>query len=173
MCPPRIAMQQTRQDRIMCKLLRLSIVIFLLGFRAFAFAQSDDDPSAPFGSADCRAIDGQAEIDGTMQEIVGRACRQPDGTWQVMRDDSDGRVLVYPAGAYPYPDPWYWGPPLFVGVGASFVFVDRFHHFHHFHQFGHDHFGRPHGGGFHGGNMHAFGGMHGGGGMHGFGGGRR
>ena len=58
-----------------------------------------------------------------------------DGTSQIMRDDHDGSVLVYPGVAsYPYPDPWYWGPPIFIGLGASFVFVDRFHHFHHFHH---------------------------------------
>jgi hypothetical protein len=107
----------------------------------------------------CRTIVGQADIDGTPQRIVGNACRQPDGSWQI---DTDQAVL-YPA--YPYPDAWYYDPWLVwptavFGVGGSFVFFDHFHHFHH-----HPGHGGPwHGRG--GGTMHAGGeSMHGGGGM--------
>ncbi|MDB5787109.1 MAG: hypothetical protein JWQ50_7024 [Caballeronia mineralivorans] len=83
-------------------------------------------------------------------------------------------MLVYPVAAYPYPG----GPPLFIGVGASFIFVDRFHHFNHFHQMDHDHFGVRFGEDFHrrpfpGGGMHVFGGMHGFSEMHGSAGMRR
>jgi surface antigen len=163
------------QDRIMSTLFRFGIVLVCLGLSATASAQTYDDSTSQEPGIDCRAIVGNAEIDGTMQTIVGRACLQSDGTWQLMRDDYDGSVLVYPVASYPYPDPWYWGPPIFIGAGASFVFVDHFHHFHHFHHMDHNHFGSP---GFHGGfhtttgGMHGFNGMHGfGGGMHGFGGG--
>jgi hypothetical protein len=86
-----------------------------------------------------------------MQQIVGRACLQSDGTWQFVQSP-DGSVPVYPVAAYPYPAPWYWWPPLFVGGGVSFIFVDRFHHFRHFghfHQIDHNHFGAPMGAGFH------------------------
>jgi surface antigen len=100
-----------------------------------------------------------------MQQIVGRACLQSDGTWQIMQGP-DGSVLTYPIAQYPYPDPWYWGPPVFIGAGVSFIFVDRFHHFshfHHFHQMGHVHVGAlMRGGGqmtFPGGGMHMHGGM--------------
>jgi surface antigen len=127
------------------------------------------DAPAP-DAALCRDIAGQAEIDGVMQRIVGRACPQPDGTWRIVQDS--GAVVVVPAAGYPYYSypyypyygPWYWGPP--VGFGASFIFVDRFHHFH---DRDHVRFGRPDGG-LHGGGggfrgMHGFGGMRGSGGM--------
>jgi surface antigen len=174
---PKTRARRFMQDRIMSTLFRFGIVLVCLGLSATACAQTYDDSTSQEPGIDCRAIVGNAEIDGTMQTIVGRACLQSDGTWQLMRDDYDGSVLVYPVASYPYPDPWYWGPPIFIGVGASFVFVDRFHHFHHFHHMDHNHFGSP---GFHGGfhttpgGMHGFNGTHGfGGGMHGMGGGMR
>jgi surface antigen len=124
---------------------------------------------APSDAASCRDIAGQAEIDGVMQRIVGRACPQPDGSWRIVQDS--GAVVVVPAAGYPYYpysyypyyDPWYWGPP--VGFGASFIFVDRFHHHHHMDhvRFEHPDHGM-HGGG---GGVRGPGGMHG---MHGMGG---
>jgi surface antigen len=121
----------------------------------------------------CRFVAGQAEIDGVMQQITGRACLQPDGTWQIVEDDAAAQALA--DGPVYYYDPWYWGPPVVFGVGVSFVFVDRFHHFHHM-----DHVRYMHGvhgpygmggmgghGGWHGAPpAHTWGGMsHGGGGM--------
>src|SRR5580700_12123851 len=159
------------QDPIMNKLLRYGTLLVCLGLSAPALAQTYDDLPPPDNSGNCRAVAGQAEIDGTMQEVIGRACLQPDGTWQFLQS-AEGDVLWYPVAAYPYADPWYRGPPLFIGVGASFFFVDRFHHFHHFdhfHQMDHNHFWRPVGTGFHGGHS-PNGGMHNGqfsGGMHG------
>lgn len=155
----------------MSKLFRAGTPLVCVAFTASACAQTNDNAAAPDYGADCRAVSAQAEIDGTMQEVTGRACRQPDGTWQLVRDTPDGNVLVYPAAVYPYPDLWYWGPPLFIGVGAGFVFVDHFHRFHHFGHVDHDRFGAPHGMGFGrrpfgGGRMHGPGGMHGFGGMH-------
>ncbi|WP_069915697.1 hypothetical protein [Caballeronia insecticola] len=147
------------------------LLVLVLTLALPAFAQGYDDPLAAIG--DCRAIPEQADIDGISQPVAARACLQPDGTWQIVRDDADSSVIVYPIAAYPYPDPWYWGPPIFVGFGTSFVFVDRFHHFHHFHRMGHEHFGGLHHGGFGGyhayahpysvaphGGMHALGGGH-------------
>ncbi|CAB3792859.1 hypothetical protein LMG28614_03595 [Paraburkholderia ultramafica] len=174
----------------MDKLLRFGTVLVCLGFSASALAQTYDESPAPAESGgNCRAVAGQAEIDGTMQQIVGRACLQPDGTWQIVQEP-DGSVMWYPVAAYPYPDPWYWGPPLFIGAGVTFIFVDRFHHFHHFHHFhrfhhfdhfhqmDHNHFGAAMAAGFHrgpfpGGGVHGFvrmqppSGMHGSGGMRG------
>jgi surface antigen len=144
--------------------LRLAAIAAALSLSHMVFAQDYGDPLAAVG--DCRAIPEQAEIDGVNQPVAARACLQPDGTWQMIRDDEDSSVIVYPVAAYPYPDPWYWGPPIFVGFGASFVFVDHFHHFHHFHRMGHAHFGGFHAhavvpqGGFHGGMMHGSGGHH-------------
>lgn len=170
----------------MDKLLRFGTLLVCLGSSASALAQMYDDLPVPAYSINCRAIVGQAEIDGTIQQIVGRACLQSDGTWQIVQS-ADGSVLWYPLAAYPYPDPWYWGPPFFVGAGASFIFVDRFHHFHHFHRFDrfhrfdhfnqmdHGRFGTPMGAGFHRGpfpgvGMRGFGETRGGGAMHQFGG---
>ncbi|MGF6778093.1 hypothetical protein [Paraburkholderia sp. GAS334] len=130
----------------------------------------------------CRTVVGEAEIDGAMQQIMGRACRQPDGTWQIVQGTDSSETAIYPVPAYPYYpyypyyDPWYWGPPVTIGVGASFIFVDHFHHFHHM---DHVHFSHPSngmgmrggfrgtGGGSHGmGGMRQFGGMSGGGRRH-------
>ncbi|KML63551.1 hypothetical protein VL15_00510 [Burkholderia cepacia] len=165
----------------MCNVFRAGIGIVCLGFSASVLAQMYDDQ--PDYGTTCRAVVAQANIDGTEQQIVGRACLQSDGTWQIVQSD-DGSVLWYPAAAYPYADPWYWGPPLFIGAGVSFVFVDRFRHFHHFdhvdhfNSMGHRRFGMPVGAGFHHGPFpvgasHGFGGTHPFGGMSGAGGMRR
>jgi surface antigen len=162
---------------IMDKLLRFGTLLISLCLAAPALAQTYDESAS---SSNCRAVVGQADIDGTMQQIVGRACLQSDGTWQFVQSP-DGSLLWYPVAIYPYPDPWWWGPPLFIGAGVSLIFVDHFHHFHHFehfHQMDHIRFGAPVGVGFHrgpfpGGGVRGFGGTHGVGGMHGSGGMRR
>lgn len=132
--------------------------------------EAQSDASAPSGSASaCRFVAGQAEIDGVMQQITGRACLQPDGTWQIVEDAAAAQALA--DGPVYYYDPWYWGPPVVFGVGVSFVFVDRFHHFHHMDHVRYVHgvhgsFGMGGRGGWHGAPpMHAWGGMSHGGGM--------
>ena len=156
----------------MGNLFRFGVGVVCLGCSVSVLAQTYDD--AVDEGARCRAVVAQAEIDGTEQQIVGRACRQSDGSWQ-MEQSSDGSIVWYPDTGYPYDDPWYWGPAVFVGTGASFVFIDRFHHHHHFDHFGHfGHFngvahgriGVPMGGGFHRGPTFV-------GGEHGVGGGMR
>jgi hypothetical protein len=56
-------------------------LVVCLGFSAPALAQTYDALPVPaditIDSTSCRAVGGQAEIDGTMQQIVGRACLQP------------------------------------------------------------------------------------------------
>ena len=164
----------------MDKVLRFGALLVYLSFSAPAFAQAYGGLPMQANSTNCRAVAGQANIDGSMQQIIGRACLQSDGTWQ-FEQSSDGSVLWYPVAAYPYPDPWWWGPPIFIGAGVSFIFVDRFHHFHHFHHFSHfhqldhNHFGKPVGAGFRrgpfpSGGMRGFGGVQASGGMRGFGG---
>ncbi|ASV99650.1 hypothetical protein [Paraburkholderia aromaticivorans] len=117
----------------------------------------------------CRFVVGQAEIDGVMQEISGRACLQPDGTWQIVEDDAAAQALA--DGSLYYYDPWYWGPPVVFGVGVAFVFVDRFHHFHHMDHVRYLHglhgpYGAGHGASRGGPPTHTWGGMsRGGGGM--------
>ncbi|AOI80942.1 hypothetical protein [Burkholderia sp. NRF60-BP8] len=151
----------------MCISFRSLTAIVCLGFAASVFAQTTDDSAA--NGTNCRAVVAQADIDGTEQQIVGRACLQDDGTWQIVQN-ADGSVLWYPVAAYPYADPWYWGPPLFIGAGVSFIFVDRFRRFHHFdhvdhfNPIGHRRFGVPMGAGFHHGPFpvgagHGLGGM--------------
>ncbi len=168
------------QPFIMDNLLRFGTLLVCLGLAAPALAQTYDESSVSDYGTNCRAVAGQAEIDGTTQRMVGRACLQSDGTWQIVQNP-DGSVLWYPVTAYPYPDPWWWGPPLFIGGGVILIFVDHFHHFHrfvHFHQLDHGHFGAPIGAGFHRapfprgglrsfGGMRGFGGMRESGGMHG------
>ncbi len=92
----------------------------LIGSGAFvcACAQTYDGTTAPIDTSDCRAITGQADIDGTMQQVVGRACLQSDGTWRLVQNP-DGSVPWYPLAAYPYPDPWYWGGAGVGGGGAA------------------------------------------------------
>ncbi|KGV91162.1 hypothetical protein X897_3314 [Burkholderia pseudomallei ABCPW 30] len=132
-------------------ILRCTTALIGSGAFVYACAQTYDGTTAPIDTSDCRAITGQADIDGTMQQVVGRACLQSDGTWRLVQNP-DGSVPWYPLAAYPYPDPWYWGAPFFVGAGTTFVFVDRFHHFHRFHRFHPmtpSHVGPPAGGGVH------------------------
>jgi hypothetical protein len=137
-----------------------------------------DDPN-------CREYTGEATIAGVQQQILGRACRQSDGSWRVAEGtpvDPAQYIGIYPAAPaayypyypyYPYYgwyDPWFWGPPF--GFGASFVFFDGHGHHHHnnfHHGFAHGgtggHFGmRDHMGGVRGmgGQMGGTGGQMGG-----------
>lgn len=89
-------------------------------------------------TSDCRAVNGAVDVDGVMQPVVGRACRQPDGNWVFVQVDESG--VPYPIYGY-----WAeaWPPTVFAG---SIVFFDDFHrfHHHHFHHFDHmngGHFG--------------------------------
>jgi surface antigen len=127
---------------------------------------AQSDANAPLNDAStCRFVVGQAEIDGVMQQVSGRACLQPDGSWQVVEDDPAALALG-PAPVYYY-DPWYWwGPPVVFAAGVSFVFVDRFHHFHHMDhvRYGHGSYGMGAHGNWRGGaSTHVWSGMsHGG-----------
>ncbi len=106
-------------------------------------AISGDDP-------DCREYTALATIAGEQQQIIGRACRQTDGSWRIVEGtpEQPGQViLVYPPPdyAYPYPPyyPWFWGAPF--AVGASFVFFAGHHHGgHHGHHGGHGSHGGHH-----------------------------
>jgi hypothetical protein len=113
----------------------------------------------------CRQFTSTVKIDGRNQRVSGRACQQPDGSWQIMPADTAGAGAAPPQGygypapydagyPYPYPYPYYpysypyywngWGGPF----SASFFFGNRFGGFQHF---GHD--GFHHGGGM-GGHHH-------------------
>ena len=90
----------------MCNWFRSGIGIVCLGCSAAVFAQTYDDLADE--TTNCRAVVARANIDGTEQQIVGRACLQDDGTWQFVQS-ADGSVLWYPAADYPYADLGYWG----------------------------------------------------------------
>ncbi|MGT2433555.1 hypothetical protein ACU4GI_02040 [Cupriavidus basilensis] len=107
-----------------------------LGLSVPAAAQMAADAWNGYSSP-CQQMAGQVEIDGYLQQVVGLACLQPDGSWQMV--ESSGGTMIYTQPAY-YVDPWYWAP-VGVGFGASFIFVDRFHHFHHMHHMSFAHAG--------------------------------
>jgi hypothetical protein len=141
------------------------------------YPQADVSQNGPNGAPDCQQVSGAAQIDGQQQTISGLACRQPDGTWRIAQPADMDNASPYAGGYYQFTpvydyDPLYWGPPFALGFGASFIFVDRFHHFHHI---DHVHFANGHGfghGGFYGGGRHwaSFHGGNFGGGFHGGGG---
>ena len=138
---------------------------------AFAGAvaiQSHPGAAALQQQSDCRQFTNAVKIDGRSQKVVGQACRQPDGSWQIVPGETaaagaappqgyaypspyDGYPYPYPSYAYPYPYPYYWGNGWGSPFAASFFFGGRFGGFHHF---GHD--GFHHGGGMggHGGGHH-------------------
>src|SRR5476651_53364 len=76
------------QETMMRQLLRLGIMLAALGFAAPALAQMYDDAAGADvdSGANCRAVAGQADVDGSMQQVVGRACLQSDGTWQIVEN---------------------------------------------------------------------------------------
>ena len=129
------------------------------------------DPNDP----NCCVYTAQATVNGVPQQIVGRACRQPDGTWRIVEGtpgQPEQYVAIYGPPPYTwYPDYcpwgcdwWWWGPPIGLSLG-TFVVVDRDHHFrqfHHFHGFAFDgprgSFLRTFGGGFRRDHGLAFGG---------------
>jgi len=169
-----VATPDRRARRIMRNIKgRCTVLCLCLACAAPVAAQSAAD-SVANAAPPCQTIAGEAEIDGTMQQITGLACQQPDGTWQIVQG-ADNTVALYPAPVYPYYDPWYWGGVVSVGFGGTFVFVDRFHHRY---PIGYVHFSRAsygarvRTGGWHGGagTWQGSGGMHGGwgggGGMH-------
>lgn len=148
----------------MNKFLRVGTIVASMAVAASAFAQTSANQPTPANIGSCRAVEGQATIDGKTQQTVGRACLQSDGTWKFAQG-ADGSVVTYQTSAYPYSDPWYYGPPLLID--GSFIFIDSFHHnhyFYHFRQVDHGYFehGRFDGRittGFHGAG-NGFGGMH-------------
>jgi hypothetical protein len=66
----------------------------------------------------CREFTVPITVAGREEKAYGKACQQPDGTWQILPQagGADGvrpniptqTTVIYPA--YPYYDPW-WGPP--------------------------------------------------------------
>ena len=95
-------------------------------------------PSPAAANQQCREFQTPVVIGGREQQAYGTACLQPDGTWSVTQSVGNERPQNYtvPPQVYQayYPqtyavDPWYYGPPLFVGG----VFVGGGWGFHHHH----------------------------------------
>jgi hypothetical protein len=87
-----------------------------------------DDPN-------CREYRAQAMVNGQAQDIVGRACLRPDGSWIVTEGPAGAppQMMIYPPPPpppYAY-DPWLWDFPVGFSLGTTVVFVDRQHHLHH------------------------------------------
>jgi surface antigen len=108
------------------------------GSSAAAIEPAQYQPNQP--NADCREFTMPVVINGRQEQATGRACRQPDGSWQVTQQAPGAPEMVYtlpPQAIYPspYPYPYYWmepwafAPPFFVG--GSILFADGFHRFHH------------------------------------------
>jgi hypothetical protein len=125
-----------------------------------AAVQSHPSAAALQEQSNCRQFTSAVKIDGRNQKALGQACRQPDGSWQIVQGETATAGAAppqgyayppadyaypysypYPSYAYSYPYPYYgWGSPFF----GSFFFGARFGGFHHF---GHGDF--HHGGGHH------------------------
>ena len=133
----------------------VAVLLALAGCAGQAAPSAVATGQAPGDPENCRDFTSQVTVGGQPQQAVGRACQQPDGSWQVTLNTPGLPQQVYtlPPQAmslYGYADPYYWEPWFYGGpyfVGGP-VFVARgFHHFHHGGGFHHFH----HGGGFHGG----------------------
>jgi hypothetical protein len=82
-------------------------------------------PPGPTPSAQsCREFDTPVVINGQEQEAYGTACLQPDGSWQVQQATPGQPTQTYVVQPQVYQtyyppaylaNPWYYGPPLFVG----------------------------------------------------------
>jgi hypothetical protein len=91
---------------------------------------------------DCREFNTSVAIGGQQQPAYGTACLQPDGSWKIEQHVGDQAPQTYVVSPqqylayYPpvyYEDPWFFGPPLFVGgifIGGGREFHHRFAHFH-------------------------------------------
>jgi hypothetical protein len=100
----------------------------------------------------CREFDTPVTIGGQQQQAYGTACLQPDGSWKIEQHIADQPPQTYVIAPQVYQsyyppsylaDPWFYGPPLFLGglfIGAGW----GFHHDHAgFHGAWHDGFRGP------------------------------
>ena len=99
---------------------------FLVVLAACAVVAAPAAAQAPTGASECREFTTQARIGGEMRPLVGRACRQRDGSWRMTEATiapPPQAATVYPAPTYPYNAydnyycPFYprwpfWTPPV-------------------------------------------------------------
>lgn len=89
----------------------------------------------------CREYTVPITVGGKEEQAYGKACQQPDGTWQIVAPSAGPEgaagapsvaqsTIIYPAYPYYYYDPW-WGPPWWgFGGFVGFGFHDHHHHHH-------------------------------------------
>jgi hypothetical protein len=72
----------------------------------------------------CREFNTPVTIGGQTQQAYGTACLQADGSWKVQQSVAGQPPQTYVVPPQPYQayyppayaaNPWYYGPPLFVG----------------------------------------------------------
>jgi hypothetical protein len=102
--------------------------------------------AVPPVEGNCREYTVPVTVGGKEELAYGKACQQPDGTWQIAQAPTRAEgapnvlqpTIIYPA--YPsYYDPWWgppwWGPPF--GFAGFFGFGFGSHHHHHRHHHHH------------------------------------
>ena|SRR5438552_1805314 len=122
--------------------MRVSVVLVFLALSACAAnpnvaESSSPERSTPVSSApassvtpvqpasqNCREFSAPVKIGNEEKQLVGRACEQPDGTWQIVPTSSQTPRVIEQTNFYRYDDAW-WGP--WYGFGM-FGFVGIHHH---------------------------------------------
>jgi hypothetical protein len=91
----------------------------------------------------CREFTAPITVGNEVKEAYGRACEQPDGSWQITQANPDQpsstvveHTTIYPTYYGPWGPPW-WGPPWWgapFGFGAFGIAGFGDHHHHHRHR---------------------------------------
>lgn len=99
---------------------------------------------------DCREYTVPITVGGRAETAYGKACRQPDGSWQIVQGPGGPEGAANPPGtvqstviypAYPAYGSWWgapwWGSPWWgpsFGFGGFVGFGSHHHHHHHHHR---------------------------------------
>ena len=79
-------------------------------------------------NAACRIYSINSQVDGVTRNLVGRACKQADGAWQVAEGPPDNpavfQTLYRPDPSAVY-EPWGAGPPIGISAGRPVTIVIR------------------------------------------------
>jgi hypothetical protein len=117
-------------------------VVALLALSACAFDVAESRPplapgptSTALGTVtpvqpateNCREFTAPIKVGSEEKQAYGRACEQPDGSWQIVQPSPPPPTVIEHNVYRYYYDPW-WG--AWWGFGA-FGFVGRHHHHHH------------------------------------------
>jgi hypothetical protein len=79
----------------------------------------------------CREFTVPIKVGNEAKEAYGRACEQPDGSWQIVQPEgaTPASTVIEHTNVYRSYDPW-WGPPY----GFGFFGFAGFHHHRHHHR---------------------------------------